>query len=188
MDTSTGAAPELPRKRKIKAKVSSGPTSTGYGCLPCHRQANFTDFNAPLETPQKGADEHRSDLTINATDGTGPTKAEMVGENCEAGSGQRSKPLVEDCGVAAGKLCLYHQQCPASRGCVNCRCSRANQEVEDECEGMLRLDEHRQQKLAMPSASRARGPHCSSQDGAERWRGRTPAQPHRQCDRSAWAN
>ncbi|KAH6919584.1 hypothetical protein HPB50_029428 [Hyalomma asiaticum] len=144
MDTSTGAAPERPRERKIKAKKSFGSTSTGHGCLPWHLQANLTDLNAPLETPQKGQrDEHRSGLAINASDGTGPTKATTIVENCKAGSGQRSKPLVEDCGVAAGKLCLYHQQCLASRGCVNWRCSRANQEAEDECEGMLRLDEHR---------------------------------------------
>ncbi|KAH6934670.1 hypothetical protein HPB50_026798 [Hyalomma asiaticum] len=169
MDTSTGAVPECPRHRKIEAKVSFGSTSTGHGCLPCHLQANLTDLIALLEARQKEErGEHRSDLAINATEETGPTKATTMVENCEAGSGQRSKPLVEDCGVAAGEICLYHQQCPASRGSVNWRCSRANQRAEDECEGMLRLDEHRQQQLALTSASQPHGHHCPTRDSAER--------------------
>ncbi|KAH6938294.1 hypothetical protein HPB50_008352 [Hyalomma asiaticum] len=101
MDTSSGAIPERPRKRRVKAKLSFASTCTGNSRLPCHLQADLTDLNVLLERLQKSeADEHRSDLTINATEETGPTKAITIGENCEAESVRSSKPSVENCEAA----------------------------------------------------------------------------------------
>ncbi|KAH6924305.1 hypothetical protein HPB50_014848 [Hyalomma asiaticum] len=91
MDTSTGAIPMRPRKKKAKAELSLGSAS-----LPSRMQANLTDLNGLLEMPDKD----QSDLTINATEEAGPTKATTIGENCDAQSAHSNKPLVEDCEVA----------------------------------------------------------------------------------------
>lgn len=106
MDSSTGAIPKRPSKRKVKAKLSFGSTRAGNSSLPCHLQANFTDLIALLETVQKReGDEHRSDLTINATEETGPTEATTIVENCEDESVHSTKPLVEvDCEVATSTV------------------------------------------------------------------------------------
>ncbi|KAH6923878.1 hypothetical protein HPB50_008405 [Hyalomma asiaticum] len=55
-----------PRKRKVKAKLTFGSTSTGNSSLPYYLQASLKDIITLLETAQKGeGDEHQSDLTIN---------------------------------------------------------------------------------------------------------------------------
>ncbi|KAH6943006.1 hypothetical protein HPB50_013626 [Hyalomma asiaticum] len=104
MDASTGAIPKRPSKRKVRAKLSFGSTRAGNSSLPCHLQANLTDLIALLETPQK-RDKHRSDLTINATEETGPTKATTIVENCEDESVHSTKPLVDvDCEVVTSTV------------------------------------------------------------------------------------
>ncbi|KAH6924911.1 hypothetical protein HPB50_026416 [Hyalomma asiaticum] len=95
MDTSTGAIPMRPRK-KAKAKLSFGSASTRNSSLPSRLQANLTDLNGLLETPDKD----QSDLTSNATEEAGPTKVTTIGENCDAEPVHSNKPLVEDCEVA----------------------------------------------------------------------------------------
>ncbi|KAH6921575.1 hypothetical protein HPB50_002469 [Hyalomma asiaticum] len=105
MDTSTGAIPKRPRKRKVRAKLSFGSTSTANGSLTYHRQANLTDFVAHLAKTQKGEGyEHQSDPTINATEETGPTTATTIGENREAEQAHNTEPSVGDSQVATSTV------------------------------------------------------------------------------------
>ncbi|KAH6919720.1 hypothetical protein HPB50_029292 [Hyalomma asiaticum] len=93
MDPSTGAIPRRPRKRKVKAKLTFGSTSTGNSSLPCHLQASLKDIITLLETAQKGEEEeHQSNITIKETDETGQTKASAVGAKCGAESVHSTNP------------------------------------------------------------------------------------------------
>ncbi|KAH6924522.1 hypothetical protein HPB50_019191 [Hyalomma asiaticum] len=101
MDPSTGAIPRRPRKRKVKAKLTIGSTSTGNSSLPSHVQASLKDIITLLETAQKGEGEHHSDLTINEAEEAGPTKA-TVGAKYEAQTARSTSAfLIERCEVAA---------------------------------------------------------------------------------------
>ncbi|KAH6924521.1 hypothetical protein HPB50_019190 [Hyalomma asiaticum] len=105
MDPSTSANPS---RRKVKAKLSFGSTSSGNSSMPCHLQASVKDLIALLETVLKGeGEEHQSDLAINETDETGPTKASTIGAKYEAESARSTRAfLVEHYEVAATERSL----------------------------------------------------------------------------------
>ncbi|KAH6940617.1 hypothetical protein HPB50_003017 [Hyalomma asiaticum] len=104
VDTSTdGVIPKRPGKRNVKAKLSFRSRSTGNSSLPCHQQADLMD--ALLRMSQKGeGGEHRSDLNINATEETGPTKATTIHGNCETESACSTQPMAEDGEVATSTV------------------------------------------------------------------------------------
>lgn len=82
-----------------------GSTSTANRSLPCHLRASLTDLIALRETPYKGeADEHRSDLTINATEDNGLDKSTATGLNCPAASAISSTPWDHDCEIATSTV------------------------------------------------------------------------------------
>ncbi|KAH6945094.1 hypothetical protein HPB50_007200 [Hyalomma asiaticum] len=113
MDPSTGAIPKRPRKRKVKAKLTFGSTSTGNNGLPCYLQANFSDLIGLLETSQRDeADEDWSDVTVSTTEVAGPSRATTTGVNNEAESFHGSKTSAKNRGVATSKL-VHH---PSSFG------------------------------------------------------------------------
>ncbi|KAH6936470.1 hypothetical protein HPB50_017855 [Hyalomma asiaticum] len=108
MDLQIDAISKLTRERKVKAKLSFGSMSTGCSSSPCHLRANFTHLIAVPETPQEGeGDEHRPDLTVNATGKAGPITAIKTGENYEAESVHSIKPLATNCDVATSTL-VHH--------------------------------------------------------------------------------
>ncbi|KAH6920336.1 hypothetical protein HPB50_028677 [Hyalomma asiaticum] len=107
MDPSTGAIPKRPKKRKVKAKLTFGSSSTGNSSLPCYMQANFSDLIDLLETPQRDGDEDWPELT-EVGNSTGTT----TGENYGAESLHGSKNLAKNCVLATAKL-VHH---PSSIG------------------------------------------------------------------------
>ncbi|KAH6940618.1 hypothetical protein HPB50_003018 [Hyalomma asiaticum] len=93
----TTSFPSAPGKRNVQPKLSSRSTSTGNSSFPCHQQADLVDPNALLRTSQKGeGGEHRSDLNINATEETGPSRATTIHGNCETESACSTQPMAED--------------------------------------------------------------------------------------------
>ncbi|KAH6920047.1 hypothetical protein HPB50_028964 [Hyalomma asiaticum] len=83
--------PKRPRRRKVKAKISFGSTSSGNRSLPSHLQASVNDDITVLETAQKGEEEPQSGVPITAT----PESRSTTGKNCDD-SVHRSSPVVED--------------------------------------------------------------------------------------------
>ncbi|KAH6948170.1 hypothetical protein HPB50_023120 [Hyalomma asiaticum] len=113
MDPSTGAIPKRPRKRKVKAKLSFGSTSSGNSSLPCNMQANCSDLIAHLEKSQRDeAEEALPDLTVNTNEEVGPSTSTTTGENYQAESVHASNTLAKNCDVTKSKL-VHH---PSSIG------------------------------------------------------------------------
>ncbi|KAH6936834.1 hypothetical protein HPB50_023294 [Hyalomma asiaticum] len=113
MDPPMGAIPNRARKRKVTAKLSFRSTSTGNSSLTYQPRANFTHLIALPPTAQKGeGDECWPVLTVNATEKTGLITATTTGENNEAESVHRRKPLAKSCDAATSKLVLH----PSSTG------------------------------------------------------------------------
>ncbi|KAH6921052.1 hypothetical protein HPB50_027960 [Hyalomma asiaticum] len=114
MDPSTGAIPKRPRKRKVKAKISFGSTTSSCNSsLPCHVQASLRDIITLLETAQKGErEEQQPDLTFKATEeakcGRRPTAATTIGKNCDD-SARCSIPGVENSKPATSTV-EHHQR------------------------------------------------------------------------------
>ncbi|KAH6937035.1 hypothetical protein HPB50_025303 [Hyalomma asiaticum] len=113
MDPAMGAIPNRARKRKVTAKLSFRSTSTGNSSLSRHLRANFAHLIALPPTAQKGeGDESWPGLTISVTEKTGLITATTTGENNEAESVNRRKPLAKNCDAATSKLALH----PSSTG------------------------------------------------------------------------
>ncbi|KAH6937033.1 hypothetical protein HPB50_025301 [Hyalomma asiaticum] len=108
MDPPICAIHKSARKRKATAKLSFGSTSTGNSSLSRHLRGNFAHLIALPTTVQKGeGDESWPDLTINVTKKTGLITATTTGENNEAESVHRRKPLAKNCDAATSKLVLH---------------------------------------------------------------------------------